>query len=85
LPLFLNFILEYSLKKAQVNQQGMKMNGTHQLLILTGQNLKCYNKIYKCFIRVTKGWRKLHKEEHYDLYYSSSNTIGLINHKKYNE
>jgi len=63
----------------------MKLNGTRQLLILTGQNLKRYNKTYKCLIRVTTGWRKLHQEEHHYLYYSSSNINGLINHKKYNE
>jgi hypothetical protein len=32
-PLFLNLILEYTIKKIQVNQVGLKLNGTRQLLV----------------------------------------------------
>ena len=31
-PLFLNFALEYAIRRIQVNQDGSKLNGTHQLL-----------------------------------------------------
>jgi len=32
-PLLLNFDLDYAMRRVQVNQDGLKLNGTHQLLI----------------------------------------------------
>jgi hypothetical protein len=32
-PLIFNFPLEYVIRRAQVNQDGLKLNGTHQLLV----------------------------------------------------
>ena len=32
-PLFFNFTLEYAITRVQVSQDGLKLNGTHQLLV----------------------------------------------------
>jgi hypothetical protein len=49
-PLLLNFALEYAIRKIQVNQVGLKLNGAHQILVyadyvnLLGDNRDTTNK-----------------------------------------
>jgi hypothetical protein len=38
-PLLFNFAVDYAIRRVQVNQDGMKLNGTHQLLIFSDVNM----------------------------------------------
>jgi hypothetical protein len=32
-PLLFNFVLDYAIRRIQISQDGLKLNGTHQLLV----------------------------------------------------
>jgi hypothetical protein len=43
-PLLYNFALEYAIRKVQENQVGLKLNGTHQMLVYADDNIDTIKK-----------------------------------------
>jgi hypothetical protein len=53
LPLFFNFALEYSIRRVQVNQVGLKLNSTHQLLLYAG-DINVWNRSIHTVKKITE-------------------------------
>ena len=59
-PLIFNFALEYAIRRVQVNQNGLKLNGTHQLLAyaddvnILGGSVDTVKKNAEAFVAATK-------------------------------
>lgn len=45
-PFLFIFTLEYAIRRVQVNQEGLKLNGTHQLLVYANDDNLLTKKIY---------------------------------------
>jgi hypothetical protein len=50
-PLLFNFVLEYAIRRAQVNQDGLKLNGTHQFLFYADDVNMLGGSVYTKYIR----------------------------------
>jgi len=59
-PLLFNFVLEYAIRRVQVNQGGLKLNGTHQLLAyavdvnILGGNIRTLKESAEALVAATR-------------------------------
>jgi hypothetical protein len=79
--LFFNFALEYAIRRVQENQEGLKLNGTHQLLaysdyIIMGENTDTIKKDKEALLDASKVGLEVNLEKAKYMLMSYSQKIG---------
>jgi hypothetical protein len=91
-PLLFNFALEYAIRTVQANQEGLKLNNTHQLLVYVddvnvyGQNVHTVKENTQASVVVRKeSGLEIHAEKTKYMIMSRNQKAGQHHNMKYNK